>query len=538
MQQILTDVPLLSGARVVAGARHLDREIGWPQLVDIPGLVDWVHEGDLLLTTAFVLREPAAEQRALVRALRDRGVVGAFVSVGRYLSHIPPPMRELAERLGFPLVELPWQVPLMEIGQQISRRIVGEHRELLSQSLEMHQMLTQAVVEGLGLQGVAEILGRLLRCSVTIEDAQLNVLASAHRQDVDPARRWSLAQGHTPQAILEDLRASGFFEDLARQPRAARVGPIPDLGMTATRIVAPIVAAREVLGYVWGLLGERSITRLDYVAIEHGATVAALVLTRDRAVREARAHRRRDFLDMLLAGGSQAAGRGSQRVGQLAAAASRLGLDPRRPHAILVVRGDVTSATLLEKVGDALNMAVERGEGSGLVARHQGHVILVADQAVLATAQEKVAALATSGPLVAGIGTFVPLADLAASYAQAWETTEVLLRLGQKSAVRTFQTLGVLHWVYHLPANVREHNPYLAGVRALAEEHPVLLDMLEAYLDRGGNAVQTARDLYLHRSTLLYRLQRLHDLLGMDLNDPEVRLNLHVAVKAYRLEAD
>ena len=538
IRQVLTDISLLAEARVVAGAPGLDREIGWPQIVDIPGVAEWLHQGDLLLTTAFALREPPDEQRALVRALHERGVVGAFLSVGRYAPHVPTPMREVAEALGFPLVELPWQAPLMEISQQISRRIVSEHRELLSQSLEIHQTLTQAVAEGLGLQAVAEILARLLDRSVTIEDADLRLLAAATAQEVDPARRWSLAHGHTPHAILERLRTSGFFEELARQPRPVRVGPFPDLGMTAERIVAPIVAAREVLGYVWVLAGERPIVRLDYVAIEHGATVAALILTRDRAVREAHAHRRRDLLDVLLA---EEPGQGRsrrERLSQMAAAAARLGLDPTRPYCALLARGDLISERLLVQLESILAALVEQKDGQGLVARRQGHLILVADETLMARIEEALPARIASLPVFIGVGEPVPLGDLATSYAQAWEVTEVLHRLGEGQGLRTFRSLGLLHWLYRLPAAVREANPYLALIRQLAQANPALVETLEAYLDRGGNAVQTARDLYLHRSTLLYRLQRIKEHLGVDLADPDVRLNLHVALKAYRLEGD
>lgn len=534
IQQVLAEIPLLTDARVVAGASGLEREIGWPQIVDIPGVADWLDRGDLLLTTAFVLREPATEQRALVRALHERGVVGAFVSVGRYMSRVPAVMREVAERVHFPLIELPWQVPLMEVSQQISRRIVGEHRELLSQSLEIHQTLTHAVAEGLGLGAVAEILARLVGASVTIEDADLRVMAAATAHDVDPARRWSLAHGHTPRAILERLRASRFFEDLARQPRPVRVGPFPDLGMTAARVVAPIVAAREILGYVWVVVGERPITRLDYVAIEHGAMVAALILTRDRAVREARAHRQRDLLDVLLAGdpGQEAPRR--DHLGRLAAA-SRLGLDPRRRYAVMLVRGDLASEKGVSRVEGLWSALVEQEDGHGLVGRRQGHVILVVDEALVDRAVEVVEALEPPLPTLIGVGEPVALGDLGTSYAQAWEATEIAERLGERSGMRFFRSLGILHWLYHLPPAVREANPYLARVRELARSHPTLLETLEAYLDRGANAVQTARDLYLHRSTLLYRLRRASELLEVNLADPEVSLNLHVALKAYRL---
>jgi DNA-binding PucR family transcriptional regulator len=41
----------------------------------------------------------------------------------------------------------------------------------------------------------------------------------------------------------------------------------------------------------------------------------------------------------------------------------------------------------------------------------------------------------------------------------------------------------------------------------------------------------------VHRNTLLYRLGRVQEFMGMDLKNVTVRLNLHIALKAYRLKS-
>jgi DNA-binding PucR family transcriptional regulator len=58
---------------------------------------------------------------------------------------------------------------------------------------------------------------------------------------------------------------------------------------------------------------------------------------------------------------------------------------------------------------------------------------------------------------------------------------------------------------------------------------------LAQYLDHGGNYDNTAQSLTIHRSTLRYRLKSIRQITGFDLADPETRLNLHVATRAWRL---
>jgi DNA-binding PucR family transcriptional regulator len=62
-----------------------------------------------------------------------------------------------------------------------------------------------------------------------------------------------------------------------------------------------------------------------------------------------------------------------------------------------------------------------------------------------------------------------------------------------------------------------------------------LVQTLSHYLDCGGNYDETAAALLIHRSTLRYRLQRIRDITGLDLNNVDSRLNLHVATRAWQV---
>jgi hypothetical protein len=61
-----------------------------------------------------------------------------------------------------------------------------------------------------------------------------------------------------------------------------------------------------------------------------------------------------------------------------------------------------------------------------------------------------------------------------------------------------------------------------------------LLTTLSAYLDHESGIAATAVELGLHRNTVAARIQRVQELLGVDMADPEVRLALHLACRAVR----
>ena len=82
-------------------------------------------------------------------------------------------------------------------------------------------------------------------------------------------------------------------------------------------------------------------------------------------------------------------------------------------------------------------------------------------------------------------------------------------------------------------------NIYLTYIQALhkydQDRDAELVKTLETYLEHGGALVDTAEALFIHRNTLLHRLERIESLCQIDLRHPLQRLNLYAAVKSYRL---
>jgi DNA-binding PucR family transcriptional regulator len=58
---------------------------------------------------------------------------------------------------------------------------------------------------------------------------------------------------------------------------------------------------------------------------------------------------------------------------------------------------------------------------------------------------------------------------------------------------------------------------------------------LMTYLACGGSHTRAAQKLNLHRSTLKYRIRRIHEISGHDLGDPEVAFDLALATRAWAI---
>jgi purine catabolism regulator len=302
------------------------------------------------------------------------------------------------------------------------------------------------------------------------------------------------------------------------------------------RIVAPIIVAGEIIGYVWIIAGENRLDALDELAIEHAATVAALIMHKERAVQFAALSLRGDFFEQLLHYSDPPDSRVVERAHQLG-----FGLDCA--YQILTAEGEPGGGEGPSSLTVQIEQRLEHVHPALVIARGRRVVIVLHGHRLTAgtrIAQSLVNSLSRPGePLLIGIGRPIAnLADLRLSYNQAAEAADVARALGRVSGVLHFDDLGLLHWLRHLPPDVIRENVYIEAVEILARydaEHDAeLLQTLETYLE--APSVGEAADLlFIHRNTLSYRLERIEKLLQVDLTEPQQRLNLHVAAKCYRL---
>ena len=64
-----------------------------------------------------------------------------------------------------------------------------------------------------------------------------------------------------------------------------------------------------------------------------------------------------------------------------------------------------------------------------------------------------------------------------------------------------------------------------------------LIKTIEAYFDSDGSVKMAGEALFAHPHTVTYRLKQVEKLTGWSLRDPEDKLHLQLALRAYRLSA-
>ncbi|GAA5117874.1 PucR family transcriptional regulator [Pseudonocardia adelaidensis] len=368
--------------------------------------------------------------------------------------------------------------------------------------------------------------------AVTIEDRASRVLAFSGNQAVADAARVATVLGRQVPAEWRDrLTAAGVFDRLYSSGEPIDVVlPVPGLH---PRAAVAVRAGEEILGSIWAttdgpLDADRSRTLVS------AARTAALHILEERAVESAGRRRRAELTARLLDGEP-----GDPAAETAADTARRLGL-PEGPFVVAAARLDggpdlaADRQAGLQRTADALGMH--------LATVSPGAVTTVLDDTAYAVLALPPGTLRVPGavrrtlhrladrrdpPIAIGVSRPVGRpARLAVARADADAVLAVPPDRGRVADVTDVWAQVVLAQV-PVPARLRDYfrtGPLAEVARYDAEHHTPLLESLRTYLESFGDVVGAATRLHVHPNTLRYRLRRIRELTGLDLDDPDARL--------------
>ena len=374
------------------------------------------------------------------------------------------------------------------------------------------------------MQEIVDALSVRLGRPVLVDDPDLRPLAySMQFGALDSVRTASILGRTAPDSARDALFGHGIRT--ATEP--VRIPAHPAIGMEA-RVCIPILRGNRRLGYLW-LIEDRPLADDELRLARGAASEAASVLQSEADTQLDRRRREQELIAALLSSDTRAA----------AAAAAVLEGDhylPQRPLMVCVGASGDASVML-----DALDRFRARVPAKHSLCGEVGGrpTCIVGAQAVmrgaqLAEALRSVLPDPEADGVHVGEGDAVgELVQAPGSYRRALAALRVAADRGEP--VARWEDLRAYRLLTALPASTLDDMP--AGLRVLLDgSHDQLVLTLETYLDHGGDVKSTAAELWLHRTSLYYRLRRVEEVAGVDLSRGEDRLLCHVALRLARLQ--
>jgi len=397
-------------------------------------------------------------------------------------------------------------------------------------SHDIHERFTKLSLEGAGIPSILEVVGALAGGRTALYSADgYRVRGMGETSDGMPARI------HVPMPLAQ----AGAREVRINAGRPARALD-----------VVPVRAGADLLGVLAVGVDEQTVdSHGRRRALEHGSTVLALELSKERAAAEVERRLRGDLVEEVLAGGME--GDEAERV---ARQAERLG--HRLPHRAWVVvlepDDDETEAALAGRAQqDRLDAALSgliksRLPGALTLVRSASAVFLIPDEiAADLAAVEKLAGLVLTGAAAVmkpgtasvGIGNLAnSVGELARSHQEARQALRLTRRAGSRGRVASYRSLGAFRLLLEVqsPDALRRFVDELLGTLlqyAQSRDTP-LLETLEALSAARWVRRAAARQLGIHINSMSYRVERIQALTGLQLDDPETRVAISIALRA------
>lgn len=141
----ILNLPGLERMKVVAGKGGLNRVIRWVHVTEVPDVSNWVKGGELLFITGVAIGNDTELLLKFVKDINIRKLAGLVINIGPYIEKTPKEVIDFADSVNFPIFELPFEVRLIDITQNISRTIFTEKLEKESMTNFMREIIFEDV---------------------------------------------------------------------------------------------------------------------------------------------------------------------------------------------------------------------------------------------------------------------------------------------------------------------------------------------------------------------------------------------------------
>lgn len=504
----------LDQATVVAGHAGLTRRMNWVHVVDHRDMEDSLNTHELLLTSGIALATDHALQREIFEIMDRKQSAGLVISIGDYIPEIPAEMRELADLFEIPLIAIPWEVNFGDITRVLLTQFVESQYRFMELSQTLNQALLSIVLQKGELQDVCDCISRVVGVASAICNEAFKPLTVSEAGSTS---------GLLNEPVLRVALSASTFNRSGRT-----TSQVMTMDGRAIGVAAPIQIADRRRGHIVLEAGNMSPGVAGRLA-EGAAKIAALVIAHEDELM--RVARRADGQLIGLLDGA---------LPPSVSVLNELSLKSGDPvHIVLanIETGDLPTAQ--ELVGEVL-----RRRASAHAVAIRGRMIVGLVQKPRGRTSEWSGALLehlrSNGlqPLIGVSGAIVTFSEIPARH----EDVKELMRLRHylqpdEGVVNTEHASVLLRALRNLSAgaNLEDICPAIIKIREHDRSlHGSLIEALACLLEVDWNVSLAARRLGIHRHTMLYRLDRMTEILGTELK-ASMRFELRLQLLAWRL---
>lgn len=524
VNQLLT-VSDLEGMNMIAGQSGMEREVKSVNMMDAPDIIHYLNKNEFLVTTAYHFKDHPQTLTNLVEAMATQGCAGLGIKTKRFLNKIPDEVIELANELSLPVIELPLHLSLGEIVNHSLRAILDQRASELTFALETHKQFTKIIMEGKGIGLLLQDLSQMIQRPVRLIDQYFKPIFQQAPEGTFPI-------------FSEEIT-------LPKSPISPISFSISDTRETYT--LFPIHISERKKGYLM-INGEvKKTDQLTSLTIEQATNVISFSLMKESALRQQGRSIRNDFFLHFIDGTFSSQ---EEIIGR--AAEFSLRNDQKYICVVGKIDGDKFQPSYAERheKADVIYDFIEgevsamtpkihfftKGESCILLFESEENVLhpSMYCESILVQLQERIFKY-YENTISFGISnlchTFMDVKNAHKDALDALSQGKFSKQIGY---IQTFQAKDISELLRMVPQeDLRNFYSFALSkfTDIKIEEEQTLLDTLSVYLETHCQISETAKRLFIHRNTVVYRIEKCEEILGKSLKDSETTLQIRLALR-------
>lgn len=554
----LLQIKSIDGIKIIAGEQGINNVVSIVNIIENPDAFDWLSSNELLLSTGYIFKDNEELQNTIIKELAEINCSGLCIKMQRYFEQIPQNMIDHANKYGLPLLALPFEYTLSKVIAIINEKASGRYDLLNRKTLDMHNALFRIALEGGGIERISSELTDTINNPILILDRDWNLLHYTEVSQNQVPLKSCLTLVKNRHVFTREFTES-IPQNISQIKKSIkRIYHAKDQDIKCR--ILPVAVANYIYGYIVVWQTVRELTEFDYIVLEQASTIVALDRIKTREIEEVKLKIRQDFFDDLLTGKITS-------VDSIQTLCDLHGLKSTYMYYCAIINIEPVELEDLEDIVDRkyeLDRIAKKcvdivydfsSSAPGEITcfyRNNRIIILIGqseNKPSISVSEAKQFAIEIRTALVEkikkttfhmGIGRqYKTITSLHKSFAEAHEAIRLMQKFDSKGNVSHFDDYSVYHF---LDSNIKDmelEDFFLKQLGKIYEHDHAFgtsfMITLENYFAHNQNVSEAAKAMFIHRNTFIYRIDKIKEILNMDMKNAEELLQIQLALKIGKL---
>ncbi|MFD2654881.1 PucR family transcriptional regulator [Gracilibacillus thailandensis] len=526
----LINVPSLEGCKIIAGDEGLDREVQYVNMMDAPDIAKFLKPNELLVTTAYHMKDHPELLGKLVKQMHEQGCAALGIKTKRFLSEIPQQVLQLAKAFSFPIIEIPVQSSLGDIVNQTLSKILDKRTNELISAIDIHRQFSNHMMSGKGIESLLKNLSKMVQYPVILLDPYLKPIASSiyNRQAANIVEKLYVKDivSYFPDikffsfSTIHDQQSYSVFAVYTHNRKAGYLVILGEIIPSDHATTLTIEQATNVISFE--LVKENALTQYSRrVKNEFFYNFTEGMFTSDEEV----INRAKEFSIENNTNYICATGKLEQRNRMIGSyTQSQREIDEMYEY----IEDELISFSLSTHLftrGDKCIFLFEKAHYDEEVHNY----IISSLELIQEKVQSKFACTISFG-----VGNLARnFLNVKNSFKEAMDALETGRMAGKVGFIQSYKTKDVIELLRIIPEEdlLEFYQNILHPLVRMEEDDDTLLQTVFVYLETHSQISETAKRLFVHRNTVVYRLEKCEEILGRSLSDPDVTIQIRLALR-------